>query len=370
MNKEIKTSFLKLFFGIICCFIVINCAWAAGVPKYNPSDPNPKPGLYRVGDMNYARGSFVISRLSDDKILITGHTKLRNAKHNKTAEILDLNTGKFKAISDTNYFSYRSFVLSDGRILLLGGITPVYASKNCLEIFDPKTNKFIDTKICKIDEYSFDGNAMMYEINNDTYALYIRDYDKPYTINSRLHPKFLMYVYDAKTNTITDEPIRQGQDKYIEYQTLENKKSGRYFDSSSVECKTMRKIAKEKIGSFNYLKLNDEKVLIFARNLVDYGVRVDSIENGKYKDKKSWFSPMYEYNINNQTLTPINEYVRATYHFAMRLKNKNALMLYGGAIPFGNYNPQADPAKIPYEMRIKKTDRDTDSKYVYVYVYE
>ena len=53
----------------------------------------------------------------------------------KTAEILDLNTGKFKAISDTNYFSYRSFVLSDGRILLIGGITPVYASKNCLEIF-------------------------------------------------------------------------------------------------------------------------------------------------------------------------------------------------------------------------------------------
>ena len=43
-------------------------------------------------------------------------------------------------------------------------------------------------------------------------------------------------------------------------------------------------------------------------------------------------------------------------------------MLY--LIPFGNYNPQADPAKIPYEMRIKKTDRDTDSKYVYVYVYE
>ena len=46
--------------GIILLFLIITtvfccCTYAGGVPKYNPKDPNPKPGLYRVGDMNYRR---------------------------------------------------------------------------------------------------------------------------------------------------------------------------------------------------------------------------------------------------------------------------------------------------------------------------
>ncbi len=368
MNKKIKTSFLKLFFGIICCFIVINCSWAAGIPKYNPSDPNPKPGLYRVGDMNYEENiMFCISGLPDNRILFAGYSP-DNSFHKNNAEIFVSSTGKFQTIIDTNYMPYKCALMDNGRVLLLGrsirGLG--LATHSCLEIYDPKSDKFIDTHICKNDRFfnslGYKTNPSLSKLDNGKFTVYIREmYGIPYT------QRYALYIYDSNNNTITDEPILEGEEGFVIPDVSSNDGTLPFSDA---EYKTMKKNIEGRIGSFHHLVLNDERILIFARDLVDYDVRVDSIEDGKYKGKKSWFSPMYEYNIKTQILKPLYEYIPSAYSKGVSVNNNTYLIFYN-SIPHEIHNTSFDSKKIPYGMRVNKTpDKTKRIKNTYFYIYK
>ena len=99
-----KFSVILLIIGIIIS--TSGCSFAGGVPKYNPKDPNPKPGLYRVEDINYGRAENVYINLENGKALIYGYARTSGGKHFKTPEIFDSNKGKFYPISDMPYFRY------------------------------------------------------------------------------------------------------------------------------------------------------------------------------------------------------------------------------------------------------------------------
>ena len=72
--KNVKRLFIifLLIFGII---ISASCSsFAGGVPKYNPKDPNPKPGLYRVGSLHHERRQSWVIHLDNGKILLYGYS--------------------------------------------------------------------------------------------------------------------------------------------------------------------------------------------------------------------------------------------------------------------------------------------------------
>ena len=351
--KNIKKFFIifLLIFGIIIS--ASGCSFAGGVPKYNPKDPNPKPGLYRLDNVNYERSWLSLALLNDGRILMTGRTP----NNNKGAEIFNPKTGKFTKIGNSNYYIAKSLKMSNGQILLLGLEPLGYLRYACFEKFDPKTNKFIDTKAC-VKQFNY-TNADLYELGNDKYALYL--------INASF--KKSMFIYDSRNNTLSDKPIKEGDPDYISLHKLQITKDREFaFNASDEYKKVMLEKVKKEIGGFNKLLLSDDKVLVFAVDYVDYGVHVSPEDEKKFR--YSWFSPMYEYSIKNQTLTPINEYKRWEYASYIPLGNERKVLILPRIIPwYGKKYANQKPENVPYDIRIYRGTAGVCSRQAYIYVY-
>ena len=314
--KNVKRLFIifLLIFGII---ISASCSsFAGGVPKYNPKDPNPKPGLYRVGSLHHERRQSWVIHLDNGKILLYGYSTGGNKF--KTTEIFDPSTGKFTFGEEQNYVPFSVVHLDDGRYLILGSSSPYAPRDKCLEIYDPNINKFIDTKVCIDDDNYYAGNAHIYKLKNNNIALYksrrlpldkkkneLKPF-KPFKQGSTSVDD--MYLYDINNNKLSDKPIKKGEKGYVDkdilIKELESKNPILSFENSN-EFSMLQKIAHEKLGSYinRFIKLNDDKVLIIAKGCLDYGVPIDRIEQKKFK--YSWFSPIYEYNLKDKTLIPL-----------------------------------------------------------------
>ena len=373
--KNVKKLFIifLLIFGIIIS--TSGCSFAGGVPKYNPKDPNPKPGLYRVEDINYGRAENVYINLENGKVLIYGYARTSGGKHFKTPEIFDSNKGKFYPISDMPYVPFSTIQLDDGRYLVLGSSSPYAPRDKCLEIYDPNINKFIDTKVCIDDNHHYPGDASIYKLKNNNIALYkaeLRHSDK-----DKKQPvyEYDMYLYDINNNKLSDKPIKKGEKGYVDKDILIKElreKDPEYCFMGSNEFTMMRKVVNDLLGAntYTYIKLDNNKVLIIARKLVDYGVPIDSIENGKYKNSKSWYSPLYEYNLKDKTLHPLNEYIGAVAPFTINIKERNMLLIYGTLIPwYGEKYINKSPKDVPYKERIHRVSANIGSRHAYVYIY-
>ena len=94
-----KFSVILLIIGIIIS--TSGCSFAGGVPKYNPKDPNPKPGLYYVGETKYFPGPATI--LKDGRVLII-ERDLESGYDYHHIEIFDPTTGKFTKMKDFPYY--------------------------------------------------------------------------------------------------------------------------------------------------------------------------------------------------------------------------------------------------------------------------
>ncbi len=367
--KKIKKFFIifLLIFGIIIS--ASGCSFAGGVPKYNPKDPNPKPGLYRVGSLHHERRQSWVIHLDNGKILLYGYSTGGNKF--KTTEIFDPSTGKFTYGEEQNYVPFSVVHLDDGRYLILGSSSPYAARDKCLEIYDPKTNKFIDTKVCIDDNHRYHEDASIYKLKNNNIALYkaeLRPSDKD---KKQLVYEYDMYLYDINNNKLSDKPIKKGEKGYVDrdilIKELESKNPILSFQNSN-EFSMLQKIAHEKLGSYinRFIKLNDDKVLIIAKGCLDYGVPIDPIEQKKFK--YSWFSPIYEYNLKDKTLIPLNQFTRfSEWKF---VKGKNMILFYDFYIPwYGRKYENQDPKNVPYKDRMYRGSAAVKSKHAYVYVY-
>lgn len=383
--KNVKKLFI-IFLLIIGIIISAFCSsFAGGVPKYNPKDPNPKPGLYRVEDINYRRAENVYINLENGKVLIYGYAKTSGGKHFKTPEIFDSNKGKFYPISDMPYVPFSTIQLDDGRYLVLGSSSPYAPRDKCLEIYDPNINKFIDTKVCIDDDNYCAGDASIFKLKNNNIALYKsrrlpldkkKSEPKPFKPFKRGSTSvYDMYLYDINNNKLSDKPIKKGEKGYVDKDILIKElreKDPEYCFMGSNEFTMMRKVVNDLLGAntYTYIKLDNNKVLIIARKLVDYGVPIDSIENGKYKNSKSWYSPLYEYNLKDKTLHPLNEYIGAVAPFTINIKERNMLLIYGTLIPwYGEKYINKSPKDVPYKERIHRVSANIGSRHAYVYIY-
>ncbi|CDE42381.1 kelch repeat-containing protein [Clostridium sp. CAG:768] len=377
--KNVKKLFIifLLIFGIIIS--TSGCSFAGGVPKYNPKDPNPKPGLYRVGSLHHERRQSWVIHLDNGKILLYGYSTGGNKF--KTTEIFDPSTGKFTYGEEQNYVPFSVVHLDDGRYLILGSSSPYAPRDKCLEIYDPNINKFIDTKVCIDDDNYCAGDASIYKLKNNNIALYKsrrlpldkkKSEPKPFKPFKRGSTSvYDMYLYDIKNNKLSDKPIKKGEKGYVDIEILikelEKENPILSFQNSN-EFSMLQKIAHEKLGSYinRFIKLNDDKVLIIAKGCLDYGVPIDRIEQKKIK--YSWFSPIYEYNLKDKTLIPLNQFTRfSEWKF---VKGKNMILFYDFYIPwYGRKYENQDPKNVPYKDRMYRGSAAVKSKHAYVYVY-
>ena len=96
----------------------------------------------QTGSMNHARANPNAVMLSDGRVLVMGGTHYTTQwNYRASAEIYDPSTGTFTLTGSMNYArsGHAAVLLSDGRVMVLGGYTPTYYYINTTEIYDPAT---------------------------------------------------------------------------------------------------------------------------------------------------------------------------------------------------------------------------------------
>ena len=146
-----------MVYFIVASFSLVDCAFA--------KDKKIKEGFYKTGSMNVARDDFSATLLNDGRVFVAGgkldsSDKNGRAKNNgeylKSTEIYDPKTGEFAMGPDMAQprFGHQAYLLTDGKILLVGGYTKdlkwnlinpsidTYTDNLTIEIYDPIDNKF------------------------------------------------------------------------------------------------------------------------------------------------------------------------------------------------------------------------------------
>lgn len=317
------------------------------VPKFDPKDPNPKPGLYRVEDMNYARDHHLSVALNDGRVLIiAGNSRLVGDNTRNTVEIFDPKTSKFTKLkmnlecSRIPERNLRAILLNNGNVLIIGGM---YFDKEKsqfikqYQIFNPKTNEFT---VGPVSTISYDSGVHMWDDN-----------DGNIYISSDVIEK-----YDIKTNTI-NEIIPPTSDKY---------NTGKYTIPRKLPMSEYKYI-KENLGfPFEYISIAKDLAIVTALSEIDYGKKVDDFNNGVYKTCDSWYSPMYLINFRTKEIKPLNEFVRSAIPSMVKIKGKNQILITGGCVPKYVKNPDKP---FPYEYRINLWTAMKATKHAYILVY-
>ncbi len=379
--------------GIILLFLIITtvfcgCTYAGGVPKYNPKDPNPKPGLYYVGETKYFPGPSII--LKDGRVLImeSDIASCHGCKYSYL-EIFDPSTGKFTTINQFPYYlnlhmwvnrPHPSILLDDGRVLFNAGVIPqkdypAVKSAELYQIYDPENNSFTivgRSSMCR--SYLRHGDQI--------YPYYTNII--PYKMTNLKDGKIASYCYNISNdemeiidvkNTTISKPIKKGDKGYIPPPAKYPKGPGIYRDLKASYRKLYPELNLDENlnlpnNSFVNLyehKLTNTRYLVYATNEVDYGVTKTLY--GKVRE--SWLRPLYEYNTDTKELIKKNEYLRGAaliYH----LNDTNKLVIIGGEVrnTFPPINPNANPKDISLIKRVLYpywTKKETKKVYIYVY---
>ena len=325
------------------------------VPKFDPKDPNPKPGLYRVEDMNYARDHHLSVALNDGRVLIiAGNSRLVGDKTRNTVEIFDPKTSKFTKLkmnlecSRIPERNLRAILLNNGNVLIIGGM---YFDKEKsqfikqYQIFNPKTNEFINGPFSVSDR---EAGIWIWKSDNNNIINIQQEYRNSRTIEK----------YDTDTNSII-EIIPEESDEY-KYNINEYRRSQRFLFAKL-------NYISENIGHFSeYAILSDDEVIATALSEIDYGKKVNDFKNGEYKTYYSWYSPMYLINFRTKEIKPLNEFVRSAIPSMVKIKGKNQILITGGCVPKYVKNPDKP---FPYEYRINLWTAMKATKHAYILVY-
>ena len=349
INKSLVVLFvLFIFAASICCTVsYADDEMDKTVPKFNPKDPNPKPGLYKLEDMHYVRESHQSVALNDGRVLIiAGTSGLVGDNTSNTAEIFDPKTGKFTELKmnlECSLFAeknLRAILLNNGNVLIIGGM---YFDKEKsqfikqYQIFNPQTNEFT---VGPVSTISYDSGVHMWDDN-----------DGNIYISSDVIEK-----YDIKTNTI-NEIIHPTSDKY---------NTGKYTIPREVPMSEYKYI-KDNLGfPFEYISIAKDLAIVVALSEIDYGKKVDDFNNGGYKTCDSWYSPMYLINFRTKEIKPLNEFVRSAIPSMVKIKGKNQILITGGCVPKYVKNPDKP---FPYEYRINLWTAMKATKHAYILVY-
>ena len=376
---------------LITLIIVIaasGCSFAGGVPKYNPKDPNPKPGLYYVGETKYLPGPATI--LKDGRVLIIERNSKQNVGYNYShLEIFDPSTGKFTTIKEFPYYlnlfthsnhPQHAIVLDDGRVLFNAGVIsqetyPEKKNAELYQIYNPENNSFSilgRSSMCR--SYPRHGDQIYPYYTNIIPYIMTNLKDGKIASYCNMIKTEEMEIVDIKNNTIS-KPIKKGDKDYITPPEKYPKGPGIYIDLITSYRKLYPELNLDEklnlpnnsfVNLFNY-KLTNTRYLVYATNEVDYGVTIAVYG----KVRTSWFRPLYEYNTDTKELIKKNEYLRGAgrmYH----LNDTNKLIIIGGAIRdvFPPINPNADPKDISLTNRLLNPGwAKKASKKIYIYVY-
>lgn len=205
LNPTYKLTILFIFIFVL--IFSNNICYAGGIPKFNPKNPNPKPGLYKLDRMHNRRYHHQMTILKDGKVFISGtDTNFSDDKGYKTAEIFDIETGKFKKVNTLyshNILGHKSVLMNNGNVLLSCGyeekvtVVDLIMSpepKGRYEIYDTATNKFYpgpkSNLSCKRSVFlknSNDGNIIAYGEAE---------------VDGKI--KTVFEKYDVKSNTVSD----------------------------------------------------------------------------------------------------------------------------------------------------------------------
>lgn len=353
-NKKMNSLFKAILSVFILILISNNICFAGAVPKFNPKDPNQKPGLYRLDNMHNRRYNHKMTILNDGKVFISGtDEKYSDGKAYKTAEIFDLETGKFKEVNTLfihNSLGHKSVLMSNGNVLLSCGYEKKVTqdkTKGHYEVYDPVTDKFYEgpesNLICSKSvflENSDDGNIIAYGEAK---------------IDGKI--KTVFEKYNVKSNTVSD---------IEKYNTSDYDP---YFRKTKNADK-MFQIVEENIGHPRYcIAFFDGNSLFAATTQVDYGINISDITDGRLSYQPSWFSPLYITNENKISIAKINEYSRSWKSTGIKLKDKNMILITGGLYPsLLLYNPDIDPKDMPLKERIFwAAGNPSRSAYILVY---
>lgn len=367
--------------GIILLFLIITtafcgCTYAGGVPKYNPKDPNPKPGLYYVGETKHfpIRGTV----LKDGRVLILATTKyfervdgieIFNPKTNKLEPYLPLPYPLFFGHTVGGIFP--TLVLDDGRVLFNSGLGLIESGNrktaNYYQIFNPVTNEISVIGRGNMCRYYYDESnpknyfsfspSMMNDLGKGKVTSYC---------GSRMEE---MEIVDVKNTTIS-KPIKKGDKDYITPPAKYPRTTFKYQDLVN-SYKQLYPEFNDDFMFFGKHKLTENRYLIISNREVDYGIRVSEVTNSK-EDNSSWFSPLYEYNTETKELIKKHEYLRSPTELIYNLKDTNKVIIIGGRIRnvFPQINQNADPKAISLRDRVLYSPRWAKAtKKIYIYVY-
>ena len=367
--------------GTILLFLIITtvfggCTYAGGVPKYNPKDPNPKPGLYYVGETKHfpIRGTV----LKDGRVLILATTKyfervdgieIFNPKTNKLEPYLPLPYPLFFGHTVGGIFP--TLVLDDGRVLFNSGLGLIESGNrktaNYYQIFNPVTNEISVIGRGNMCRYYYDESnpknyfsfspSMMNDLGKGKVTSYC---------GSRMEE---MEIVDVKNTTIS-KPIKKGDKGYIPPPAKYPRTTFKYQDLVN-SYKQLYPEFNDDFMFFGKHKLTENRYLIISNREVDYGIRVSEVTNSK-EDNSSWFSPLYEYNTETKELIKKHEYLRSPTELIYNLKDTNKVIIIGGRIRnvFPQINQNTDPKAISLRDRVLYSPRWAKAtKKIYIYVY-
>lgn len=344
-----------------------NCVYASNlnaekVPMYNLKSKDLKSGLYRISDMKEPRYGHKMLMLDDGRVLIIGGAPYSDSK--QQIEIFNSKTFKFsktKAKSFYNHSIYSSAILlDDGKVLLVDNLEGAR-----LEIFDPNKNKFTDTKL-KIDRDVVGKlgrcNHPLTKLENGNISIYCSAYSK-IEKNKIVHYNF---IYDVNENILSGPILSNSSNFVTEKEMLEKFKQN--LKTPLFEIGNISNYEKNIKLYYEQSKLqNLSKIILCSRFEADYGI-FNKVING---NKESWFSPIYEYDIESKKLFPKEEYIRSWGNQKIKLKDKNIILITGGKIPSIFKLPEpsfGNPSKIPYSIR-HFDNATTYTNHAYIYVY-
>jgi hypothetical protein len=130
---------------------------------------DPQSGAFTpTGNMNDPRVDHTATLLDTGKVLVAGGYAQRGSRNGvtSTTELYDPQTGTFSIIAEMNFhrFKHSAVRLSDGRVLIAGGIASYPDAPRpytTAEIYDPATNSFVKTGDMIVHRFKVKDGAVL-----------------------------------------------------------------------------------------------------------------------------------------------------------------------------------------------------------------
>ncbi len=337
LAKVVKPNLQTILSIFILILISNNICFAGVVPKFNPKNPNQKPGLYRLQDMNHCYDGGVGGHFIDNSKIIFFTPNYSNSRH---IDILDLKTFKFSKLPE----------LKKHLIEKVCGVRTIISDGDNLYVLAGKILTKEEQYLFKYNLASKKCEDLDFYLDKDCYQIYKQGDDINLFCTSNT-----MYKYNLKTKNISDAYSSDS----IEYKTIKEKAEKQNISYKNIPF----------IDNINYKMLNEKdefkKKIVVKRDEVDYGVSVESvIHTNRYP---SWFSPLYEYDVETKELKPLNEFVRSYLPNYIKIPNKNMVLIVGGSTSIYPSFHNADPKDVPLVKRINGPTDPSNRAYIYIY---